>query len=150
MKRILATAVMGLFSLTVFASEGVLKIESAQGVAATADRLQAVLESKGMTIMARVPHSTAAAGVGVEIRDTELLIFGNPKAGSPLMKCQQLIALDLPQKALIYADEAGKTWIAYNDPQYLKERHGVEGCDEPLKKIAGALAKLTAAGAMAQ
>ncbi len=136
-------------AVSAHASEGVVQVESAHGVLATADKLEKVLLAKGMKIMARVPHSTAAAGVGVTLRDTELLIFGNPKAGSPLMKCQQLIALDLPQKALIYADEAGKTWIAYNDPLYLKARHQVEGCDKPLNKIAAALAKFTAAAAKA-
>lgn len=148
MKKILA-ALSLCCAFAANASEGVIQVESAQGVAATADKLEQVLLSKGMKIMARVPHSISAAGVGIELRDTELLIFGNTKAGSPLMKCQQLIALDLPQKALVYADEAGKTWIAYNDPMYLKARHQVEGCDKPLEKISGALAKFTAAAAKA-
>ncbi|MGB0866144.1 MAG: DUF302 domain-containing protein [Granulosicoccaceae bacterium] len=149
MKKWIASMAMCL-AFSAQASEGVLQIESAQGVTATADKLEQILLSKGMKIMARVPHSQAASGVGIDLRDTELLIFGNPKAGSPLMKCQQLIALDLPQKALIYADEAGKTWIAYNNPMYLKQRHQVEGCDKPLEKIAGALSKLTAAAAKAE
>ena len=149
MKKYLSAFVLCCFSFMAQASDGVVKVESAQGVAATADKLEKVLTSKGMKIMARVPHSQSAAGVGIELRDTELLIFGNPKAGSPLMMCEQMIALDLPQKALVYADEAGKTWIAYNDPMYLKERHQVEGCDEALSKISGALGKLTAAAAMA-
>ena len=149
MKKVLA-ALSLCCAFAVNASEGVIQVESAQGVTATADKLEQVLLGKGMKIMARVPHSTSAAGVGIELRDTELLIFGNPKAGSPLMKCQQLIALDLPQKALIYSDEAGKTWIAYNDPMYLKARHQVEGCDKPLEMISGALAKFTAAAASAE
>ncbi len=147
MKRFLSVVLLCGFSMIAQASEGVVQLESAHDVTATADKLEGILLSKGMTIMARVPHSKAAAGVGVELRDTELLIFGNPKVGSPLMKCEQLVALDLPQKALIYADESGKTWIAYNDPMYLKARHNVEGCDEALAKVSGALAKLTGAAA---
>lgn len=149
MKKYLSAFALCCFSFAALASDGVVKVESAQGVKATADKLEKVLLSKGMKIMARVPHSDSAAAVGIELRETELLIFGNPKAGSPLMKCEQLIALDLPQKALIYSDESGKTWIAYNDPMYLKARHQVEGCDEPLGKISGALAKFSAAAASA-
>ena len=114
----------------------------------TADRLQSILEQKGMTIFNRIPHSESAANVGVELRDTELFIFGNPKVGSPLMKCQQSVAIDLPQKALIWEDETGQVWISYNDPGYLQQRHDISGCEEVIAKIEKALAGITQAAAM--
>lgn len=150
MKKLLAAAAAccALVAPT-HASNGVVTVAAESGVAEVTDRLEALLLSKGMTVMARVKHSDAAAGVGVELRDTQLLIFGNPKVGSPLMRCEQMVALDLPQKALVYADAEGRTWIAYNDPAYLQQRHAVQGCDEAFAKVSGALAKLTAAAAKA-
>ena len=101
--------------------------------------LESALKSKGMTIFKRVSHSAGAAKVGLELRSTELLIFGNPKVGTLLMQCQQLAALDLPQKALVYEDENGQVWYAYNDPEYIAYRHNVVGCDDVVSKISKAL-----------
>jgi uncharacterized protein (DUF302 family) len=77
--------------------------------------------------------------------ETELIIFGNPKVGSPLMKCQQTVAIDLPQKALIWVDDQSKVWISYNDPRYLEKRHNISGCDEVIAKIEKALSGITKA-----
>lgn len=126
------------------AQDGVITLESGFDVATTMDRLQQVLESKGMTIFARVNHGAGAAKAGVELEATELLIFGNPKAGSPLMKCARSVGLDLPQKMLVWEAE-GKTYLSYNDPAYLKSRHAVEGCDKNFAGISGALGKFAAA-----
>ncbi|MGY5452578.1 DUF302 domain-containing protein [Agarivorans sp. MS3-6] len=128
-------------------SDGVISVASQHNVAQTAERMLQILEKKGMTVFNHVKHSQGAAKVDIELRDTELLIFGNPKVGSPLMKCQQLIALDLPQKALIWQDEAGKVWISYNDPEYLAKRHQMNGCEPVLAKVAGALAGISKAAA---
>ncbi len=119
--------------------DGMLNIESAFGVAETADRFERVLGQKGMTLFNRIKHSEAATAVGIELRNTELLIFGNPKVGSPLMACAQTVGIDLPQKALVWKDESGKVWISYNDPRYLKVRHDITGCEEVLSKIETAL-----------
>ena len=100
-----------------------------------------------MTIFNRIKHSEGAGKVGIKLRDTELIIFGNPKVGSPLMKCQQSVAIDLPQKALIWEDEKHNVWISYNDPQYLVKRHNVSGCEEIVDKISKALAGITKAAA---
>lgn len=81
------------------------------------------------------------------MRETELIIFGNPKAGSPLMKCQQSVAIDLPQKALIWKDSEGNIWISYNDLRYLEKRHNVSGCEEVISKIEKALAGIAKAAA---
>jgi len=128
-------------------TDGMIHVESQFSVKQTADRLQTLLSKKGMKIFNRLNHANGAKGVGIELNPMELIIFGNPKVGSPLMQCAQSIALDLPQKALIWQDEAGKVWLSYNDPDYLKQRHNVKGCDKNFAKITKALAGLTKAAA---
>ena len=85
--------------------------------------------------------------MGIDLRDTVLLIFGNPKVGSPLMKCQQVAALDLPQKALIWKDAEDAVFVSYNDPNYVQMRHNISGCEEVLQKIEKALSTFTKAAA---
>ena len=131
-------------------AEGMINIESQFSVAETAKRLENIFNKKGVTIFNRVKHSVAAENIGVSLRSTELFIFGNPKLGSPLMKCQQTIAIDLPQKALIWQDENGKIWISYNDINYIAKRHDVEGCEPIITKIGKVLGKLTQAAAQAK
>ena len=116
----LLTLAMLLVSLPVAAmdTDGIVKLESAHDVSVTADRLVAALEDKRMKIFARINHGKGAAGVGVEIPPTELVIFGNPKIGAPLQQCARSVAIDLPQKALIWQDASGTTWLGYNDPAY--------------------------------
>ncbi len=92
-----------------------------------------------MTVFARINHAEGAEKVGKQLRPTELIIFGNPKVGAPLMQCGQSVAIDLPQKALIWEDEAGQVWLSYNDPKYLAKRHSINDCDEVIKKIETAL-----------
>jgi len=140
MKR---TMLIGVLLLTAVvpahAGEGMVNVESAYEVSATADRFEQILSQKGMTLFNRIRHSESAESVGVKLRDTELLIFGNPKVGSPLMACAQSVGIDLPQKALFWKDEAGKVWISYNDPRYLETRHSITDCDEVISKIKNAL-----------
>ena len=135
------------FSTTSLAdsADGMIRIKSSHSVAGTLNKLEAVLKKKGMTIFKRVSHSDGAAKVSMKLRDTELLIFGNPKVGTPLMLCQQTAALDLPQKALAYKDEKGQVWLAYNDPKYIAARHHITGCEKTITKITNALSKLTGA-----
>jgi uncharacterized protein (DUF302 family) len=123
----------------VSADSGQISIRSEYGVKVTLDRLEQVLNEKGMTIIARVDHASAAKKVGKALRPTELMIFGNPKVGTPLMQCGQSIAIDLPQKMLAWEDEQKQVWLTYNDPFYLAKRHGIQGCDEALRKVANAL-----------
>ena len=138
------------FSAPLAAGEGMIDVQSAHSVAATADRLETILGSKGMNVFARIDHAAGAQKAGMSLPPTELLIFGNPKVGTPLMKCSPSIAIDLPQKALIWEDTSGTVWISYNDPQFLKLRHNTQGCDEVLKKVAGALATFAKAAAAAE
>ena len=141
MKKTILTALM-IFFITVpaAASDGLVNVPSTFNVEETADRMETVLREKGMTIFNRIKHFEGAANVGIELRKTELIIFGNPKVGSPFMKCQQSVAIDLPQKALIWEDDNAKVWISYNDPRYLEKRHNIIGCEEVILKIEKALA----------
>ena len=127
------------------AADGMITLKSNHSVSDTADRLVSVLNDKGMTVMAQVDHTANADGVGLALPPTEVVIFGNPKVGTPLMQCARSVAIDLPQKALIWEDESGQVWFGYNDPMYLKQRHGIEGCDKVLKKVSGALGKFAKA-----
>lgn len=147
MKKLLA-ATLSLFFLVIpavisLAAEGVIDVKSNHSAKETAVRLETILMNKGMTVFNRIPHSASAAKVDVKLRNTELFIFGNPKVGSPLMKCQQSVAIDLPQKALIWEDASGQVWISYNDPRYLQKRHSISGCDEVISKIENALSAIT-------
>jgi uncharacterized protein (DUF302 family) len=130
------------------AADGVINVESSYNVKDTADRMENVLQEKGMTVFNRIKHSEGASKVGIELRDTELILFGNPKVGSPLMKCEQSVAIDLPQKALIWEDTEAKVWISYNDPRYLEKRHNITGCEEVLAKVEKALAGIAKTAAM--
>lgn len=148
MKTTFIAAVLSCISL--FAAEGVINIPSDYNVSKTADRFEAVLHRKGMTVFARINHAEGAHKVGKALRPTELVIFGNPKVGTPLMQCEQSIAIDLPQKALIWQDAKGKVWLSYNDPEHLKRRHAVKGCDKVFTKIEKALSGLAKAAAQRQ
>ena len=124
-------------------TNGIIKIKSTHSVTKTMNKLEAVLTNKGMTIFKRVNHTAGAEKAGLKLRPTELLIFGNPKVGTPLMLCSQTAALDLPQKALSYEDENGQVWLAYNDPAYMAKRHNTKDCDAAVQKVTNALAKFT-------
>ena len=114
-------------------SSGIVTRESHYTVSQTVDRIESTLRNKGLTVFARIDHSGEAEKVGLKMPPTKLLIFGNPKAGTPLMTAAPSIALDLPLKALIAEDERGKVWVSYNGPVYLKQRHGLS--DESLKPL---------------
>ena len=127
------------------AADGLIKVESQYPPGETMDRLVAAVSEKNLKVFARIDHAAGAASIGEELRPTELLIFGNPKVGTPLMQCQQLAALDLPQKALAYEDADGQVWLAYNDPQYIADRHNISGCDDVVSKISTALSNFSRA-----
>jgi len=104
---------------------GIVDIPSNHSVDQTVEKLRAILEAKGVSLFALVDHSGEAEKVGMKIRPTELLIFGSPSAGTPLMLAAPSLALDLPLKVLIREDDNGRVWVSYNSPDYLKERHGL-------------------------
>lgn len=122
---------------------GLVAKPSEHAVAETADRLEQVLADKGITVFARVDHAEGAQKVDAELPPTQLLIFGNPRLGTPLMQSAREVGIDLPMKALIWEDDAGEIWLAYNDPSYLAERHDIEDRGEVVETMAGALDQLT-------
>ena len=105
--------------------EGIVKIASHHSVDETVNKLKTILQSKGVTLFALVDHSGEAEKVGLKMPSTKLLIFGNPKGGTPLMLAAPSAAIDLPLKILVTEDSRGQVWISYNSPEYLKERHGL-------------------------
>lgn len=126
-------------------NNGLVSVKSNHNVKSTTDRLISVLDKKGMTVFARINHTEGAKKVGKVLRPTELVIFGNPKVGTPLMQCKQSVAIDLPQKALIWEDEKGTVWFSYNDPAYIADRHDIKSCDEVINKITKALSNFSLA-----
>ncbi|MGA2753575.1 MAG: DUF302 domain-containing protein [Terracidiphilus sp.] len=115
---------------------GIVEIASHHSVDATVERIRAILEAKGVTLFALVDHSGEAEKVGMKMRPTKLLIFGNPKAGTPVMLAAPSIAIDLPLKILVWDDEAGIVWISYNSADYLRGRHNFPA--ELMKNLAAA------------
>ena len=149
MQRFLCTLLTVLIlTAPAYAGSGLISVKSAHDVTTTADRLENILKQKGMNVFIRINHAQGAQKVGKELRPTELLIFGNPKVGTPLMQCRQSVAIDLPQKALIWQDDQGQVWLSYNDPTYLVDRHEITGCAEVVKKIKGALGNFAKAATM--
>ena len=127
------------------ADNGIISKPSNHSVDATVEKLKGILQAKGVALFALVDHSGEAEKVGLKMRPTKLLIFGSPKAGTPLMVASPSIAIDLPLKILIAEDAAGKVWVSYNAPTYLKDRHNLP--DNLVQNIAVIEALATAAAA---
>ena len=116
-------------------ANGIVDVASRYSVPETLARLQTILKEKGMTVFALVDHSGEAEKARLAMRPTQLLIFGSPKGGTPLMVAAPRLAIDLPLKALAWQDEAGQVWLSYNSPEYLQQRHGFPA--DLMKNIAG-------------
>ncbi|MDR9436875.1 MAG: DUF302 domain-containing protein [Thiohalophilus sp.] len=145
MKR-LSVFILGLCLLPVaWAGDvpGLVVKQSPHSAAETLDRLENVLKKKGIGIVTRWNHAEKAAGVDIPLRDTELLLFGNPALGSHMFTSQQTAGIDLPMKALAWKDADGQVWLGYNDPQYIADRHGISNRSEIIAKMQGALDKLS-------
>lgn len=106
------------------------------------DRLETEIRAQGMTVFARIDHAAGAAEVGLTLAPTELLIFGNARGGTPLMQSAQTVGIDLPLKALVWEDTAGKTWISYNEPSWIAQRHSVANAEPVVNKMAAALSAM--------
>lgn len=141
----LTLAMLALIPVSLSANPGLISVKSNHSVKETGDRLVSILKKKGMTVFTRIDHAAGAMKAGMSLPDTELVIFGNPKIGTPLMKCNRTTAIDLPQKALIWKDKKGQVWLTYNDPKYLQSRHGLKACAKIIKKVQGALRKFAGA-----
>ena len=127
--------------------EGLTTIASSHDLKETIDRLETEIRAKGMTVFARIDHAAGAAEVGLTLAPTELIIFGNARGGTPLMQSVQTIGIDLPLKALVWEDAAGKTWISYNEPSWLAQRHGVANSDAIVGKMTDLLRAITTTAA---
>lgn len=110
------------------AADGVIAVKSPRGAKETMNRFAELAKQKGLNVFARIDHAAGAAKIGKTLRPTEVLIFGDPKSGTPLMECAQSAGIDLPQKALVWEDASGQVWLGYNDPAYLAQRHGAAQC----------------------
>lgn len=145
MRKIIAMMLLAFFLVPVSEAGGnglVIK-QSPHSAAKTLDRLEAILKEKGIRVFARVSHQQNAAGVGLKLRPTELLIFGNPKLGTHFFVSNQAAGIDLPMKVLAWQDEKGQTQLAYNDPAYIAGRHNILNRTEIIKKMQAALANMT-------
>lgn len=143
MKKHLWVALSMALSTSALAGDGLTSIKSDFSVTQSADRFEKILNKKGLTVFARINHSANASKVNLKLAPTEVVIFGNPKVGTPLMQCSKTVAIDLPQKALFWQDQTGQAWVSYNEPAHLKARHNIQGCDKVINKISNVLNKLS-------
>lgn len=140
--RAVIPSLMLLISTWSQAADGLVAVKGPHGVKETMDRVEAAAKSRNLNIFARIDHAAGAQKVGKSLRPTELLIFGNPQGGTPLMECAQSAGIDLPLKVLAWQDAAGQVWVGYNDPQFLADRHGAKDCGAVVQNLRGALAGL--------
>lgn len=130
------------------AKDGLIAIKSRHAAAETVQRTIAEIGKRGMTVFARIDHAAAARDAGLELRPTDVLLFGSPQAGTPLMQADQTIGIDLPLKLLVWEDAGGKVWVAWNDPVWLGDRHRLPaGQDARLKTMAAGLQAIATAAA---
>jgi uncharacterized protein (DUF302 family) len=150
MRHIKSLAAAGLVSLGALvsgqadAADGLIAVKSPHNAKDTMTRLEDTVKQRGLNVFARVDHAAGALRIGKTLRPTEVLIFGNPQGGTPLMECEQTVGIDLPLKALVWEDAAGQVWVGYNDPAYLGQRHGAPTC-AALENVRKALAGLAQA-----
>jgi uncharacterized protein (DUF302 family) len=129
------------------AADGLITIESRHGPEETMNRFEAEVRARGMTVFAHIDHAAGAAAVGLPLRPTELLIFGNAKTGTALMQSTQTLGIDLPLKALVWQAPSGTTWLSYNDPAFLVRRHELDGADNATVNAMAAALKAIASKA---
>src|SRR5215470_16235358 len=120
-------------------AEGLTSIESSFGPKATMERLDAEIRGRGLNVFARIDHAAGAAEVGLPLTPTDLIIFGNARGGTPLMQSVQTVGIDLPLKILVWQDAANNTWLSYNEPNWIAQRHGVAGGESTIDKMADLL-----------
>lgn len=142
--QLLLVATLSLLPSLAAAADGLVSLKSPLGAKATMDRLEEIVKQRGLTVFLRVDHAAGAAKIGKTLPPTELIVFGNPQGGTPLMECAQSAGIDLPLKALVWEDTSKQVWLGYNDPAYLGRRHGVPQC-AVLENLRKALAGIAAA-----
>ncbi|QLC72759.1 DUF302 domain-containing protein [Pseudomonas sp. LPB0260] len=141
--RSLSSLALLLCSVLAQAADGLVVLPSPHSAADTMNRLELAVKQRGLQVFARIDHAAGAAKVGQALRPTELLIFGNPQGGTPLLQCAQSAGIDLPLKALVWEDAAAQVWLGYNDPAHIAERHEIAQCPV-VGKLSEALADIAA------
>ena len=132
-------------------AEGLITIRCHYDPKETMNRLEAAIKAKGLNVFAHVDHAAGAAAAGLPLRPTDLLIFGNAKGGTPLMQSVRTVGIDLPLKMLVWQDDAGNTWLSYNDPGWLAKRHGIgQDLNSTVTALAGVLRSLAQSAAGSQ
>jgi uncharacterized protein (DUF302 family) len=141
--RPLLACALGAAATLGVAAEGLIEVKSPHNTKATMDKFEALAKERGLNVFARIDHAAGAQKIGKTLRPTEVLIFGNPMGGTPLMECTQTAGIDLPLKALVWEDAQGQAWLGYNDPAWLAKRHDAALCPaaENLKKALMGLAE---------
>ena len=129
------------------AADGLIAVKSPHSAKETMNKFEAAAKERGLNVFARIDHAAGAQRVGKTLRPTEVLIFGNPQGGTPLMECAQSAGIDLPLKALVWEDAQAQVWLGYNDPAFLAQRHGVAACPvvENLRKALASIAEAAVA-----
>jgi uncharacterized protein (DUF302 family) len=141
---------MSFMGVPAMAVDGLITIKSSHGPQETADKFEAAVKAKGLTLFAQVDHAAGATAAGLSLRPTRVFIFGNAKGGTPLMQSAQTSGIDLPLKVLVWQDASGDTWLSYNDPEWIAKRHGVGlSVDAPVRGMVALLHALTEAAAKA-
>jgi uncharacterized protein (DUF302 family) len=123
-------------------TQGLTSIPSRFGPRETMDRLETEIRAKGMTVFARIDHAAGAAEVGLELAPTELIIFGNARGGTPLMQAVQTVGIDLPLKVLVWQDATNKTWLSYNEPGWIAQRHNIANAERVVNSMGTALSAM--------
>jgi uncharacterized protein (DUF302 family) len=123
--------------------EGLTSIRSRFGPKETMDRLETEIRAQKMEIFARIDHAAGAAAAGLELRPTDLIIFGNARGGTPLMQSVQTVGIDLPLKALVWEDASGTTWLSYNEPSWLAQRHNIPNAEPVVSKMSATLGAMS-------
>ena len=141
-RHILIAITLILCSSSAWAGDALIHVKSESDVPATVERLAGAAEAKEFTVVARIDHAAAAAGVGMELRPTTVVIFGNPRGGTPLMQCDQRAGLDLPLKVLVWENAEGETHLTYDHPRLLGRRHQMDECSQRLEGVAAVLKDL--------
>ena len=150
MKRLVSALIVFsslMLSGTVSAADGLIAVKSPHSAKETMNRFEEIAKQRGLNIFARIDHAAGATKINKILRATEVLIFGNPQGGTPLMECAQSAGIDLPLKVLVWEDAQGQVWLGYNDPAFLAKRHGAEACPviAPMGKALSGLAEAAVA-----
>jgi uncharacterized protein (DUF302 family) len=124
--------------------EWLTTIQSSFGPKETVDRLETEIRAQGMRVFARINHAALAAEAGLTLRPTEVVLFGNPRGGTPLMQARQTVGIDLPLRVLVWQDDSGKTWLSYIEPGWIATRHDVQGADRAVIAMGLALGTIAA------